>query len=121
MAISAMEERNMNSTKRNKPAKTQSGLATGRDGTIDFAATKEALNLNPEAAPEHHIYRVIELVGTSEDSIEDAIDTAIVRAHKTLRNLRWFEVTKTSGHIESGKIRNFQVTLKVGFTMEEAR
>jgi dodecin len=116
-----MEERNMNSTKRNKPAETQSGVITGRDGAIDFAANKEALNLVPEADPEHHIYRVIELVGTSEDSIEDAIDTAIVRAHKTLRNLRWFEVTKTSGHIESGKIRNFQVTLKVGFTMEEMR
>ena len=111
----------MNSTKRKKPAETQSGVVTGRDGAVDFAAHKESLNLDPEADPEHHIYRVIELVGTSEDSIEDAVDTAIVRAHKTLHNLRWFEVTKTSGHIESGKIRHFQVTLKVGFTMEEMR
>jgi|GEM_PF-241194 len=111
-----------NATKRNKPGDTQSGVATGRDGAIDFAANREALlNLDPKADPEYHIYRVIELVGTSEDSIDDAIDTAIVRANKTLRNLRWFEVTKTSGHIESGKIRNFQVTLKVGFTMEEMR
>ena len=111
----------MNSIERDKPGDTQSGVATGRDGAIDFAANREALNLDPKADPEHHIYRVIELVGTSEDSIDDAIDTAIVRANKTLRNLRWFEVTKTSGHIESGKIRNFQVTLKVGFTMEEVR
>jgi dodecin len=116
-----MEETIMNPTKRNKPADTQSGVVTGRDGAVDFAAHKEALNIDREADPEHHIYRVIELVGTSEDSIEDAVDTAIVRAHKTLRNLRWFEVTKTSGHIENGKIRNFQVTLKVGFTMEEMR
>ena len=109
----------MNPTKTNKPAEAQ--VATGRDGTIDFAANKEALNLDPEGDPEHHIYRVIELVGTSQDSIEGAIDSAVARAHKTLRNLRWFEVTKTSGHIDSGKIRHFQVTLKVGFTMEEAR
>ena len=87
----------MNSTKRNKPAETESGMATGRDEAIDFTANREALNLNPEANPEHHIYRVIELVGTSEDSIEDAVDTAIVRAHKTLRNLRWFEVTGNVG------------------------
>jgi hypothetical protein len=66
-----------------------------------------------------HIYRVIEIVGTSEESISDAIDKAIMRAHKTLRNLRWFEVVRTSGHIENGKVRHYQVTLSVGFTMEE--
>jgi flavin-binding protein dodecin len=66
-----------------------------------------------------HIYRVIEIVGTSEKSISDAIDRAIMRAHKTLRNLRWFEVVRTSGHIENGKVRHYQVTLSVGFTMEE--
>jgi flavin-binding protein dodecin len=115
-----MEESNMTPTKTSKQAEAQVAVATSRDGTIDLAANREALHLDPEAAPEH-TYRVIELVGTSEDSIEGAIDTAIVRAHKTLRNLRWFEVTKTSGHIESGKIRHFQVTLKVGFTMEEVR
>jgi dodecin len=66
-----------------------------------------------------HIYRVIELVGTSPDSIEDAINAAIGRANATIRNLRWFEVARTSGHIENGKIAHIQVTLKVGFTMEE--
>jgi hypothetical protein len=66
-----------------------------------------------------HVYRVIEIVGTSEKSISDAIDKAITRAHKTLRNLRWFEVVRTSGHIEDGKVRHYQVTLSVGFTMEE--
>ena len=70
---------------------------------------------------EDHIYRVIEIVGTSQKGIDDAIATALARANSTLRNLRWFEVARTSGHIENGKIQHFQVTLKVGFTMESAR
>jgi flavin-binding protein dodecin len=70
---------------------------------------------------EDHIYRVIEIVGTSQKGIDDAITTALARANSTLRNLRWFEVARTSGHIESGKVQHFQVTLKVGFTMESAR
>jgi dodecin len=65
-----------------------------------------------------HIYRVIELAGTSDKSIEDAVSSAIARANKTIRNLRWFELVQTRGHIENGKIAHFQVTLKVGFTME---
>ena len=65
-----------------------------------------------------HIYRVVELAVTSEKSIEDAIATAIARANKTIRDLRWFEVVQTRGHIENGKVAHFQVTLKVGFTME---
>lgn len=67
---------------------------------------------------DHHIYKVIELVGSSEQSIEDAITSAIGRASETLRNLRWFEVMETRGHIADGKVQHFQVTLKVGFTME---
>lgn len=67
-----------------------------------------------------HVYRVIEIVGSSEESIDDAIDRAIERASKTLRNLRWFEIVRTTGDIKDGKIRHFQVALKVGFTMEEA-
>ena len=68
-----------------------------------------------------HIYRVIEIVGTSQKGVDDAIKSAIQRANSTLRNLRWFEVARTSGHIADGKVEHFQVTLKVGFTMEEAR
>ena len=67
-----------------------------------------------------HVYRVIEVVGTSKNGIDDAIRTALSRASSTLRNLRWFEVVRTSGHIEDGEIKHFQVTLKVGFTMEGA-
>jgi flavin-binding protein dodecin len=69
---------------------------------------------------EDHTYRVIEIVGSSEKSIQDAIESGIARASKTLRELRWFEVVRTTGDIQGGKIRHFQVTLKVGFTMEDA-
>ena len=69
---------------------------------------------------EQHIYRVIELVGSSEKSIEDAVSSAIARANQTIRNLRWCEVVQTRGHVENGKVAHYQVTLKVGFTMEEA-
>ena len=68
--------------------------------------------------PDHHIYKIIELVGSSEKSIEDAINSAIGRASETLRNLRWFEVVETRGDIDAGKVQHYQVTLRVGFTME---
>jgi flavin-binding protein dodecin len=67
-----------------------------------------------------HIYKVVEIVGSSETSIEDSIGMAIARASETLRNLRWFEVVQIRGNIEGGKAAHFQVTLKVGFTMESA-
>ena len=67
---------------------------------------------------EDHIYRVIELVGTSETSIDDAIRVAIDRAGQSMRQLRWFEIVRTSGHIADGRVAHFQVTLKVGFTLE---
>jgi flavin-binding protein dodecin len=69
---------------------------------------------------QEHIYKVVEIVGSSEASIEDAISCAISRAHETLRHLRWFEVLETRGHIENGKVKHYQVALKVGFTMEDA-
>jgi flavin-binding protein dodecin len=67
--------------------------------------------------PEEHVYKVIELVGSSQTSIEDAIQTAVSRASRNLRNLRWFEVVQTRGHVEGGQVRHYQVTLKVGFTL----
>ena len=73
-----------------------------------------------EAAVSEHVYKVTELVGSSTTSIEDAIQVAISRANSSLRNLRWFEVLETRGHIDQGKVRHYQVTLKVGFTMEES-
>ena len=69
---------------------------------------------------EDHVYRVIEITGSSQTSIEDAIQTAVTRASKTLRNLRWCEVLQTRGHIEGGKVQHYQVTMKLGFTIEDA-
>ncbi len=66
-----------------------------------------------------HIYRVIQIVGSSELSIEDAIQRAVTRASQTLRHLRWFEVVETRGHVEDGKVSHYQVTLKIGFTISE--
>ena len=67
---------------------------------------------------DEHVYRVIQVVGSSEKSSDDAIRKAVARAAKTLRDLRWFEVVETRGHIENGEVHHFQVTLKIGFTME---
>ncbi len=66
-----------------------------------------------------HIYKKIELVGSSKISIEDAVQNAIAKASETVRNLRWFEVTETRGYIEDGGVAYWQVTVKVGFTLEE--
>lgn len=66
-----------------------------------------------------HTYRIVEIAGSSEISHADAIENAIARAAKTTRNLRWFEVLQQRGEIEEGEIRHYQVTMKVGFTMEE--
>jgi flavin-binding protein dodecin len=63
-------------------------------------------------------YRVVEIVGTSAESIDDAIRGGIGRANQTLRGLDWFEVVETRGHIENGAVAHFQVTLKVGFKLE---
>ena len=66
----------------------------------------------------NHVYKMLELVGSSETSIEEAISTAVAQASKTVRNMDWFEVVHTRGHIENGKIGHYQVTLKIGFTLE---
>ena len=65
-----------------------------------------------------HTYKKIELVGSSPNSFDDAVRNAIARAKKTVRNMRWFEVTETRGYVEDGAIAHWQVTLKVGFTLE---
>jgi dodecin len=66
-----------------------------------------------------HIYKKIELIGSSPDGIEEAVKNAITRAEKTIRNMRWFEVGEMRGHVENGKIDHWQVTLKVGFTLDQ--
>lgn len=66
-----------------------------------------------------HVYKIIELTGSSEQGQDDAIRRAIAKAGETVRNLRWFEVLESRGHIEEGRIRHWQVTVKVGFTVSE--
>ena len=66
-----------------------------------------------------HTYRVTEIVGTSTDSVADAIRNGIARAAQTLRNLDWFETTEIRGHIVDGAVEHFQVTMKVGFRLED--
>jgi len=67
----------------------------------------------------NHVYKSVELTGSSTSSIEDAINTAIARASDTLRNISWFEVVETRGHVKDGKVAYWQVTIKVGFTLDE--
>ena len=67
-----------------------------------------------------HVYRTTELVGSSTTSIEDAVNQAVERAAKTLRHLGWFEVVETRGHIEGGKIAHWQVTVKIGFRLDDS-
>jgi flavin-binding protein dodecin len=65
------------------------------------------------------VYKIIELTGTSTTSIEDAVGKAIDRAHKTIKNLRWFQAVETRGNIEKGKVHHWQVTVKIGFAVNE--
>jgi flavin-binding protein dodecin len=65
-----------------------------------------------------HVYKIVELVGSSTASTDDAIRNAIDTAAKTLRHMDWFQVTETRGHVADGKVAHFQVTLKVGFRLE---
>lgn len=65
-----------------------------------------------------HIYKKIELVGSSTTGIEDAVNNAVNRAAKTVRNMRWFEVGEIRGHIEDNKVNHWQVTVKIGFTLD---
>jgi flavin-binding protein dodecin len=65
-----------------------------------------------------HIYKKIELTGSSQTTIEDAVNAAIAKASETVRNMGWFEVVETRGQIKDGKVAYWQVTLKIGFTLD---
>ena len=67
---------------------------------------------------ENHVYKNIELTGSSTTSIEDAVSSAIAKANESLRNIQWFTVTETRGHVKDGKVAHWQVSLKIGFTLE---
>ena len=65
-----------------------------------------------------HVYKSLELTGSSTVGIEDAVSTAIAKAHASVRNIQWFTVTETRGHVVDGKVAHWQVTIKVGFTLD---
>jgi hypothetical protein len=65
-----------------------------------------------------HVYKLLELTGSSTTGIEDAVNNAIAKAHESVRNIQWFEVIETRGHVAEGKVAHWQVTIKLGFTLE---
>jgi len=67
----------------------------------------------------NHVYKIIELAGSSTKNIEDAVSNAIDKASTSIRNIDWFEVVETRGHVENGKVAHWQVAIKVGFTLED--
>lgn len=67
----------------------------------------------------NHVYKILELVGSSNESMEKAVENAVKRASKTIRDMRWFEVLETRGNIEDGRIAYWQVKVKIGFTLED--
>ncbi|MCB0132905.1 MAG: dodecin domain-containing protein [Caldilineaceae bacterium] len=66
-----------------------------------------------------HVYKKVELVGSSPDGIQQAIENAVAKAHETIHNLRWFEVVETRGQISDGQVAHWQVTIKIGFTLDD--
>ena len=80
-------------------------------GIVDASYTEDA-------AMTDHVYKTVELTGTSPEGTDAAVRCAIERASKTIRDIRWFKVTETRGYVEDGKVAHWQVTLKVGFTLE---
>jgi flavin-binding protein dodecin len=92
---------------------------TGKFNEAELKYELTRIYLAPRESSMAHVYKVVEIVGSSETSIDDAIRIAVSRASETLRNLRWFEVLNTRGDIEEGGIAHFQVTLRIGFTLED--
>lgn len=90
----------------------------GRHAACEFLGT--LMQTYRGTAMSNHVYKQVELVGSSTQSSDDAIARAIERAHATLRNVEWFQVTETRGHVVDGKVAHWQVGLKIGLRVEEA-
>jgi dodecin len=98
--------------------RTQPALWAGRV-SARLLVCAIAFQADSEPMPDH-VYKKIEIVGSSSNGFEEAVQNALARAKKTVRNMRWFEVTETRGCIDNdGKVEEWQVTLKIGFTLEE--
>jgi flavin-binding protein dodecin len=91
-------------------------LPTGR---LQFVLPSSLQNHRSEDPMTDHVYKSIELTGSSSTTVEDAVKNAIAKAAKTMRNMQWFQVMETRGHIADGKVAHWQVTLKIGFTLED--
>ena len=94
---------------------TDNGFKSGPERTSSRASGRDSI----AHTMSEHTYKLIELVGSSPKGIEAAVENAIRRAGKTIRNLRWFEVVETRGHLENGAIAHWQVTIKAGFTLDD--
>ena len=66
-----------------------------------------------------HVYKKVEIVGSSPNSVEEAVNNAVTKASSSIRNMRWFEVKEIRGHIEEGKVAHWQVGVKIGFTLDD--
>ena len=103
-------------------AMRQRAFASSAGKSGQFACCYRLLLRRPfiqENTLSNHVYKHIELTGSSTKSIEDAVSTAIAKASLSLRNIHWFEIVETRGHVEEGKVAHWQVTIKVGFTLED--
>jgi flavin-binding protein dodecin len=101
-------------------ASSPAAISARRDGPLSqgrlFVVFNDSSRNNGHMSD--HIYKKIELIGSSPNGFEEAVKNALARAEKTVRNMRWFEVTETRGYIDDGKVGHWQVTLKIGFTLE---
>ena len=87
-------------------------------GGVQRAPVTIASFIAQEASMAAHTYKLVELVGSSENSTDEAIRNAVQKASATIKHIDWFQVTETRGHVQDGKVAHFQVTLKVGFRIE---
>jgi len=85
---------------------------------LDAEAAQTARHTPRKPNMNEHVYKSLELTGSSTVGIEDAVSKAIAKASATVRNIHWFNVIETRGHVEDGKVAHWQVTLKVGFTLD---
>jgi flavin-binding protein dodecin len=95
--------------------KPRSGPA---DAPLAAAAGGKMRRIPQEARMSDHVYKSIEITGSSTTGIEDAVNRAIAKASETVRNIQWFTVEETRGHVRDGKVAHWQVTVKIGFTLE---
>ena len=94
-------------------------MTTARDCLIVVAGREPRTDQPREVSMSNHVYKKVELIGSSKTSVDDAIKNAISRASKTMRNLDWFEVDQIRGHIENGDVSHYQVVMKVGFRIDD--